>query len=93
MCRILYTFLGLKIMGRNIAKAQSFEVLNQRINELEMICSQLSVMMRKIEMNFEIDTKIQKLLDSAKEQCEVSGRTVTNNIHLHVIRGGKYEEI
>lgn len=44
-------------------------------------------------MNFEIDTKIQKLLDSAKEQCEVSGRTVTNNIHLHVIRGGKYEEI
>ena len=80
-------------MGRNIAKAQSFEVLSQRINELEMICSQLSVMMRKIEMNFEIDTKIQKLLDSAKEQCEVSGRTVTNNIHLHVIRGGKYEEV
>ena len=53
-------------MGRNVAKIQSFEVLSQRINELEMICSQLSMMMRKIEMNFEIDTKIQKLLDSAK---------------------------
>ena len=59
-------------MGRNIAKTQSFEVLSQRINELEMICSQLSVMMKKIEMNFEIDTKIQKLLDNAKEQCEAS---------------------
>ena len=80
-------------MGRNIAKTQSFEVLSQRINELEMICSQLSVMMKKIEMNFEIDTKIQKLLDNAKEQCEASGRTVANNIHLQVIRGGKYEEV
>ena len=80
-------------MGRNIAKTQSFEVLSQRINELEMICSQLSVMMKKIEMNFEIDTKIQKLLDNAKEQYEASGRTVANNIHLHVIRGGKYEEV
>lgn len=80
-------------MGRNIAKTQSFEVLSQRINELEIMYSQLSVMMKKIEMNFEIDTKIQKLLDNAKEQCEASGRTVANNIHLHVIRGGKYEEI
>lgn len=80
-------------MGRNAAKTQSFKVLNQRINELEIMYSQLSVMMKKIEMNFEIDTKIQKLLDNAKEQCEASGRTVANNIHLHVIRGGKYEEV
>ena len=57
-------------MGRNVAKTQSFEVLSQRIDELEMICSQLSVMMRKIEMNFEIDTKIQKLLDSQRSNAK-----------------------
>lgn len=80
-------------MGRNIANAQSFEVLNQRINELEIICSQLGVMMKKLEMNFEIDTKLQKLLDSTKEQCDASRSTVANNIQLHIIRGGKYEEV